>query len=91
MFAKVVREQDGRYVRYEGKKQIRSAVSLSRVRGELPFPIVPTCRDTYAWVALLSREPLQEAFKPIRSWLPPGWAMNIEKKPQRAVRLIALF
>ena len=60
----------------------------SRLRGELPFT---TCRDTHAWVALLSREPLREAFKPIRSWLPPGWAMNIEKKPQRADGLIALF
>ena len=44
-----------------------------------------------AAIAEPAREPLREAFKPIRSRLPPGWAMNIEKKPQRAVRSIALF
>ena len=69
------------------REKIKSAMQ-SRSSGELSFPM---CRHTHTWVALLSREPLREAFKPIRSWLLPGWAMNIEKKPQRAVRPIALF
>ncbi len=76
MFAKVVRGQDGRYLRCEPTMRLRIKSDMqSRLRGELSFT---TGRDTHARVALLSREPLREAFKPICSY---ATACSTVKRP----------
>ena len=60
----------------------------SRVHRELPFP---SCLHTHTWLAILAQEPLEGAFKPVRTWLSPGWALKIEKNKKNTGKSIALF
>ena len=65
-----------------------NAVMQTRTNGMLSFVWCPT---THMWVRKLSLETLQDALKPIQSWLTPGWANKIEKKKRKITRSIALF
>jgi len=39
-----------------------------------------TCMFSNVWIAWHSREALDDAFKPVRSWLGEGWERCLDKK-----------
>ena len=52
---------------------------------------LPECNVTLSWISKLTRDNIQSAFKPIRAWLPPGWAVHLENVHKSTPRSIALF
>jgi hypothetical protein len=69
------------------KSKLHTTLQM-RMSNVLPFSL---CTTTCAHVRRLAREDLHDAFKPIESWLVPGWAHKIEKSKKRKVRSIAIF
>ena len=53
----------------------------------LPFHV---CDITCAWVTRHSLQPLDDAFRSVRSWLEPGWAANIGTSAKRP-KSVAMF
>ena len=53
----------------------------------LPFHV---CGITCAWVTRHSLQPLDDAFRSVRSWLEPGWAANIGTSAKRP-KFVAMF
>ena len=47
------------------------------------------CVHSHVWITLHSAESLDNAFKPIRSWLQSGWDGRLERKGKRSTRSIA--
>jgi len=71
------------------KSQVNSILN-ERSNNNAPLPM-PLCRVTREWVSNHSRQQLSDAFKSIRSWLAPGWALQIEKRKRTKARSIAMF
>ena len=53
-----------------------------------PLPKV-ICVYSNVWITLYSAESLDNAFKPIRSWLEDGWEGRLERKGKSSIRSIA--
>jgi len=59
-----------------------------RASSMAPLPY-ESCVFTSTWITLHSRESLNDAFKPIRSWLSEGWEGRLEKKGKSKKRSMA--
>ena len=69
------------------KSKLHSTLQMRTV-SVLPFSL---CTTTCTLVRKLALESVHDAFKPIQSWLVPGWAHKIEKSKKKKVRSIAFF
>ena len=73
----------------EMKRYVRQVVN-SRLHANSPLP-THNCAVTNTWVTRHSLQSINDAFCTIRSWLPAGWAANVNKSNRRTAKSIALF